>query len=160
MRTAIRSPHNAGATLKRVNAVLGLYFDPDNDPETRAAVRREFVVALSAYPDWAVQRAFDAWVKSAQRRPTPGEIAIMVGREMKPFTDELARRERDAADQREQRSDITPEELQRRREFASGIMSNLGFLKGRPRFDGPPRDTVTDEDKAEMAALLAARRGA
>lgn len=160
MRTAIRSPHNAGATLKRVNAVLGLYFDPDNDPETRAAVRREFVVALSAYPDWAVQRAFDAWVKTSQRRPTPNEIAILVGRELKPFTDELARRERDAADQREHRSDPTPEELERRRSFASEVMTSLGYAKGRPRRDGPPRETVTDEDKAEMAAILAARRGA
>lgn len=160
LRTAIRSPHNAGATLKRVNAVLGLYFDPDNDPETRAAVRREFVVALSAYPDWAVQRAFDAWVKTSQRRPTPGEIVILVGRELKPLTDELARRERDAADQRDHRPEVTPEELERRREFASGIMVDLGFAKSMPRRDGPPRETVTDEDRAEMAALLASRNRA
>lgn len=129
MRTAIRSPHNAGATLKRVNAVLGLYFDPDNDPETRAAVRREFVVALAAYPDWAVQRAFDAWVRTGARRPTPGEIVILVGRELKPMTDELARRERDESQSEEDRQHaianrVTPD-------AAARILADAGMTEER-----------------------------
>ena len=154
MQAAIRSPHDQGATLKRVNAVLGLYFDPDNDPAVKAAVREEFVRALAAYPDWAVQRAFDAWVKTGHRRPTPGEIAILVGREMKPLTDELARRAREEAERREHRSDLSPAEMEQRRAFAAQVLQRTGFAKGMARRDGPPRPTVTDEDKAEIKALL------
>lgn len=159
LQAAIRSPHNPGATLKRVNAVLGLYFDPDNDPATRAAVREEFVRALAGYPDWAVQRAFDVWVKTGQRRPTPGEIVILVGRELKPLTDELARREREKADRQDHRPDLSPEELERRRNFAQGVMAMTGFAKGMLHRDGPPRESVTDEDRTEMAAILAKHQG-
>jgi len=157
LKAAIHSPHDPGATLKRVNAVLGLYFDPDNDPETKAAMRQEFVVALAAYPDWAVQRAFDAWVKTGQRRPTPGEVVILVGREMKPMTDELARRDRLSADMRDHQPDLSPEEIEQRRAFAQSVMERTGFAKGMVRRDGPRRETVTDEDIAEMKALLASK---
>lgn len=155
LKAAIHSPHDPGATLKRVNAVLGLYFDPDNDPETKAAMRQEFVLALASYPDWAVQRAFDAWVKTGQRRPTPGEIVILVGREMKPMTDELARREREEAERRDHRPEITPEQMEQRRAFAKTVMRNAGFDANPDRPKGPRRETVTDEDREEIAAILA-----
>ena len=142
-----------------MNAVLGLYFDPDSDPETKAAMRREFVVALAAYPDWAVQRAFDAWVKTGQRRPTPGEIVILVGRKMKPITDELARRERQAAEMRDHRPELTPAQIEERRAFAKTVLRNFGFSHGGEAAKGPRRETVTDEDRAEMAALLARKEG-
>lgn len=157
MKAAIRSPHDAGATLKRVNAVLGLYFDPDNDPDTRAAMRQEFVVALASYPDWVVQRAFDAWVKTGQRRPTPGEIVILVGREMKPITDEIAKREREARERAEARPDISPEELEQRRAFAKTVLRRNGFDTGFDRPKGPARETVTDADRDEMREHLAAK---
>ena len=94
IQEAIRSPHDSGETLKRVNAVLGQYYDPGFDPETKALVREEFVRALQPYPMWAVHKAFDEWVRSMQRRPSPGEIVILIGRAMKPLTDEIARREK------------------------------------------------------------------
>lgn len=156
LQAAIRSPHDPGATLRRVNAVLGLYFDPDNDPVTRAAVREEFVRALSAYPDWAVQRAFDAWVKTGQRRPTPGEIVILVGRELKPLTDELAKRERDRQDRAAEEAQPSPEELAQRRAFASETMQRLGYAKA-ARPDGPVRADVQPDEVAEMRAHLAAK---
>lgn len=159
LQAAIRSPHNPGATLRRVNAVLGLYFDPDNDPATKAAVREEFVRALASYPDWAVQRAFDVWVKTGQRRPTPGEIVILVGRELKPMTDELARRDRLAADERDHQRELSPEEIDQRRAFAQSVMQRTGFAKGMVRRDGPPRESITDEDRAEVAAILARHQG-
>lgn len=113
----------------RVNAVLGLYFDPDNDLATKAAMREEYVRALAAYPDWAVQRAFDAWVKTGQRRPSPGEIVILAERALKPITDELRRR--DAAKREEE---AWKREEQRRiptREEANAITAAAGFTPAR-----------------------------
>lgn len=113
----------------RVNAVLGLYFDPDNDLATKAAMREEYVRALATYPDWAVHQAFDAWVKTGQRRPSPGEIVILAERALKPITDELRRR--DAAKREEEE---WKREEQRRiptREEASAIMADAGFTPAR-----------------------------
>ncbi len=154
MRAAIHSPNDPGATLKRANTVLALYFDPDHDPKVKAAVRQEFVVALDHYPDWAVQRAFDKWVATSQRRPTPGDIAILAQREVKPIHEEISRREREAEDRRTYRDDLSEEELAQRRAAAAQIMANAGFARNVARPSGPVRETVTDEDRAEMAAML------
>lgn len=136
--------------------MLALYFDPDNDPATRAAVRQEFVIALADYPDWAVQRGFDAWVKTGQRRPTPGEILILVGREVKPFTDELRRRENLAQGWADDRDAPSPEELEQRRRFASDQMQRLGYAKAE-RPTGPVRTEVTPDEVEEMKAHLTAK---
>jgi hypothetical protein len=153
IQAAILSPRDEGEVLKRTNAVLALYYDPDLEPETKASIREEFVRALSTYPIWAVHKAFDNWTRSSTRRPTPGEIVILVAREMQPLTDELKRRARDAAEKREYRPDPTPEEMEHRRAFAQDVMRRAGYAKEeRPK--GPRRETVTEEDKAEMAALL------
>lgn len=160
LTTAIRLPNDPGKTLIRVTSVLALYFDPDHDPKVKASIREEFVRALAAYPDWAVQRAFDTWTKTGQRRPTPSEIVILVERQIKPLTDELARRDREAAERREDRPELTAEEMERRRAFAAEVMAGVGFARGMTRHDGPCRETVTDEDRAEIAAILAKRTGA
>jgi len=94
LQAAIRSPSDQGQILRRTNSVLSLYYDPDLDPTTKAELRQEFVIALTAYPDWAIQRAFDQWVKDAKRRPSPGEIVSLAALQVKTITDELARRER------------------------------------------------------------------
>ncbi len=131
LQAAIRSPSDEGATLKRVNAVLGLYYDPDFDAETKAGVREEFVRALAGKPQWAVQRAFDAWARSGVRRPTPGEIVILVERELEPIAKEIARRaanqaaaarERDAA-----KKDVVTDEARAR------IMAEFGMTEDRLR---------------------------
>jgi hypothetical protein len=156
LRAAIHSPNDPGATLKRTNAVLALYFDPDNNPATRAAVRQEFVAALAEYPDWAVQRGFDQWVKTGTRRPTPGEILILVGREVKPITDEIRRRESLQADMVSDRDAPTDEELAQRRAAARDVMQRVGYAKAE-RPGGPVKADVTPDDVAEMKAHLAAR---
>lgn len=156
LKIAIRSPNDPGKTLKRANTVLGLYYDPDNDALTRAAMRQEFVVALAEYPDWAVQRGFDAWVKTQQRRPTPGEILILVAREIKPFTDELKRRESIAQDQRDYREQPTEEELANRRKVAQEVLTRVGFAKAE-RPDGPVRTDVTPDEVEAMRAHLQAK---
>lgn len=131
LRAAIRSPSDEGATLKRVNTVLGSYYDPDFDAETKAGVREEFVRALAGKPQWAVHRAFDAWVRSGTRRPTPGEIVILVDRELAPIAKEIARRaeiEAAAAQEREAalRNRVTDEDRAR-------IMAEVGMTADRLR---------------------------
>lgn len=71
---------------------MALFFDPDNDPAIKADVRGAFVKALAHVPEWAMNAAFDKWEKSGTRRPSPGEIVILAERELKPMTDEIARR--------------------------------------------------------------------
>lgn len=156
MRTAIRSPSDPGATLKRTDSVLNLYFQPESTPEAKAAVRKEFVVALGGVPAWAMQKAFDAWVKTGQRRPTPGEILLLAERELKPIADELARRKRLEEDRREAEAEPSDEELAQRRAAAAQIMQDLGFAKA-PRPSGPPRTDVTEQDREEMRQHLAAK---
>ena len=94
LTTATRSPNDPAETLERVNAVLALYFETGLAPDVKALVREEFIRALEPYPDWAVQRAFDTWARTATRRPTPGDIVILASREVEPFHKELARRDR------------------------------------------------------------------
>lgn len=142
--------------MKRANTVLGLYYDPDNDAHTRAAMRQEFVVALADYPDWAVQRGFDAWVKTQQHRPTPGEILILVAREIKPFTDELKRRESIAKDKRDYRAELSEDELASRRAAAKEVMQRVGYAKA-DRPEGPVRTDVTPDEVEAMKAHLQAR---
>jgi hypothetical protein len=136
---------------------LALYYDPDLEPETRAAIREEFVRALSSYPLWAVHKAFDTWTRTATRRPTPGEIVILVAREMTPLTDELNRRNKERVEIATHRPEPTPEEMERRRAFAQDVMRKAGFSKTEP-FKGPRRETVTDDDIAEMKAMLEAKK--
>lgn len=96
IQAAIHGDHDAGAALKRINAILAMpgYFRANDDEETEMAIREEFVRALEGRPNWAVQRAFDRWVKTATRRPSPGEILILIDRELQPLAEELARRKR------------------------------------------------------------------
>ena len=129
IQTAILSPFDDGATLKRVNAILANYYDPDFDAETKALARGEFLVALGQFPDWAVQQAFDTWVKSATRRPSPGEIVILANRALKPLADELARRAKEQAQQSEHQRE--QEREPRCKEMAERIMQVNGFTAKR-----------------------------
>lgn len=112
--------------------------------------------ALADYPDWAVQRGFDAWVKTGTRRPTPGEILILVAREVKPITDEIRRREQDEADRISYQTAPSDEELAHRREVARDVLQRAGYAKAE-RPTGPVKADVSDDDLAEMKAHLAAK---
>lgn len=172
LQAAIHSPHDPGATLKRVNAILALYFVPDEDMETKASVREEFLRALASYPDWAVQQAFDTWARNRTRRPSPGEIVIEVGAAMRPITDEISRRQREAERQEPPREVVD-------KDRADEIMARAGFTPRRMDAvrkapmartieqaeaiaDAPPvphwTETVADpENDPRMIALRASR---
>ncbi|MCJ8139581.1 hypothetical protein [Falsirhodobacter halotolerans] len=126
LQAAIRGGHDSGEVLRRVNVVLGLYFAPDQDPQVAAGVREEFVRALAPYPTWAVHRAFDDWTRTMQRRPSPGDIVILVGKAMRPITDELARRDRLASQQA-----LTDQTERVSAEAAQGILARAGFTPQR-----------------------------
>lgn len=132
LQTAIRSPSDQGQILRRANAVLSLYYDPDLDTTTKAELRQEFVIALNSYPQWAIEQAFDRWVRDYTRRPSPGEIAILASRAMEPIAMELAERDKQAAYEAEMRADQffrdrTPEEKER----ADAIARDIGFTTER-----------------------------
>jgi hypothetical protein len=156
IQAAIHSQRDDGAVLERTNAILSLYYDPDLTPETRAAVREEFVRALGIFPLWAVHKAFDQWARTGTRRPSPAEIAILAEREIKPYIDELAIRRRAQQAIAEHREPPSPDDLERRRSFAQGILARFGFARHEKQ-KGPVRVTVTDDDRAEMRAMLDAR---
>lgn len=122
-------PHDPGETLKRVNSVLALFFVPDEDMETKAGVREEFVRALQAYPDWAVQRAFDSWCRTRVRRPTPGEIVILASNEVKPLADEMARRKRAFEAAEAERAKATADRCPG--DVSARIMAEAGFTPKR-----------------------------
>ena len=124
-QTAIRLPFSPDRALERTQVVLSLYFQPDEDDTTRAMVRQEFVAALSAYPDWAVQQAFDQWVRTATRRPSPGEIVILAGRAIEPFTDEITRREKQARLENQAPHEVRGDRVSK--EAAAAIMDAAGF---------------------------------
>jgi hypothetical protein len=122
----IRSPHDAGETLVRINHVLATFFDPNlNDDRTRAGVREEFVRALSDRPQWAVHRAFDDWVRTRTRRPSPAEIVILVNQHLEPMTRELAlRRKHFEQQQAEEQARL---ENRCSKERAAEMMEEAGF---------------------------------
>lgn len=163
IQTAIRSANDPGKTLRRANEVLALYYEADNDPETRAAIRQGFVIALAEYPDWAVQQAFDQWVKTMPRKPSPAEIVILAARAIKPLTDELDRRaklqaEAQAEQDRRDRERVTPE-------AASRILAEAGWTTERlanaatGEANRPVQDWTKDlpDDDPRMIQLRAAR---
>lgn len=120
---AIHSPGDDGYILDRARTVvMGLYFDPDRTPEQRAATLEEFRRALTIYPKWAVAGAFDDWVRTRTRRPSPAEIGILASARMKPLTDEISwRRERQTEDaDADHRERVTPAR-------AAEIMAEFGF---------------------------------
>lgn len=145
IQTAIHSPHDAGSCLKRVNAVLSMpgYYARVDDPETSAAIRKDFCMALAEFPDWAIQRAFDTWIKTMTRTPSPGEIVILVHREMKPLFDEVSARQRLHAPRQAERKPVDAAEAER-------IMHSNGFTAKR----------MQDIRKAPMSITFADAEGA
>lgn len=172
LESAIHSQGDPGEVLRRVNAVLANYYEPDLDPETKAAARMEFVRPLSQKPQWAVEAAFDAWVRTMQRRPSPGEILILVDRETETIRNELlARRraeevereraERDAAERcpPEAAARIVAGFITERRLDAIGKAPlATTFAEAEIKAEAPPPRHWTDTaTAAELAQLEAAR---
>lgn len=124
-----------------------MYFDPDLNPQTIAAVRQAFVRALRHVPAWAMHRAFDTWEKSMTRRPSPAEIVILAEKELKPLTDELRRR-----DEVSETKTLAPAERQRvTPEAAARIMAEFGY--GRPADRQEVRDHLVSDWKHPLDGL-------
>lgn len=122
-------PLTSEQLLKRITVCLAAYFDPDQDPEVRAGVRKLYAKALGDIPSFALLKAFATWERTGSRRPSPAEIRTLAERELKPLGDELARRAQIETDQ-------AAEEAERKRnrvtpEAAARIMQEAGFTEGR-----------------------------
>ncbi|ULB09141.1 hypothetical protein ORIO_04260 [Cereibacter azotoformans] len=114
---AIHSPGDDAYTITRARTCLRLYFEADMLPEERAAMLDEFARALADLPRWTVARAFDAWVKTGTRRPTPAEIrrlalsevdGIKAELDRRWFEEERARRLEEMRAEREQEARLPP----------------------------------------------------
>ena len=148
--------------MVRASECLALYYDPDTDPQTWAAIRVAFVRALAGVPVWAMHRAFDEWERTMTRRPTPAEIVILAQRKLAPLTDELAARRKAM---REATSVSAPLEPRCSAEAAARIMAQAGFGPGAGRrgadapAQGPWRHPLEGlaPDHPEALALRAAR---
>lgn len=169
---------NPARLMVRISACLAAYFDPDNDPEVKLMVRKQYAQALSPYPSWAVARAFDEWAKSGTRRPSPADLVILVERNIAPYFAELSRREalaqqerdeREAANRRratpEQREAIlrefgmTDDRMQAVKRFPKAATMDEAVAMQAEQAEAPARhwsDTAAP-DGPEWAALRAAR---
>lgn len=141
--------------MLRADQCLSLYYQPDEDAKAKLAVRQAFVIALEAVPGWAMHKAFDDWIRTGARRPSPAEIRILADRAIEPFTLELKNRAAIAARQAEP-PPISDAELDRRREFAQGLLARVGFAKSVATGSTAPRSQdVTAEEIAETLAAVA-----
>jgi hypothetical protein len=157
---AIRSQSDDAQTMLRADQCLALYFQPDEDAKTKLAVRQAFATALETVPQWAMHKAFDEWIRNHSRRPAPAEIRILADRVLEPFHREAESRRNEAEriEAAKREAQISPEDMARRREVASMVMAEAGYLKSRHVKDrGPVREGFTPEEIAETMAEVNAR---
>lgn len=155
VQEAIHSRGDDAEIMLRADQCLGLYFQPDEDEKAKLAVRQAFVIALESVPSWAMHKAFDEWIRTGTRRPSPAEIRILADRALEPFARELKAR---LAAKEPPPPLVSPEDMERRRAFASRVMAELGYSKAIPRDKStPPRQDVTPEEIAETMAEVNAR---
>ena len=157
---AIRSPSDDAQTMLRADQCLALYFQPDEDAKTKLAVRQAFATALETVPQWAMHKAFDEWIRTGTRRPSPAEIRLLADRAIDPFYREAEsrRNEQERVEAEKREAQISPEDMARRREAAARIMAEAGYLKSHHfKERGPVREGVTPEEIAETMAEVNAR---
>jgi hypothetical protein len=162
--TVIRSRESGDAAkvLKRTHTCLALFYDPDIEPETKAAMRESFVTALRDFPLWAVMRAFDAWERQHKRRPSPGEIVTLAQQELQPFTAELARREREAArirEEQDRRPSVTAERATAILEAAGFTPKRMAAVRAAP-MAGSMDEAMQRAETGAMGSLTSAAREA
>lgn len=146
--------------MLRADQCLALYFQPDEDAKTKLAVRQAFATALETVPQWAMHKAFDEWIRTGTRRPSPAEIRLLADRAIDPFYREAEsrRNEQERVEAEKREAQISPEDMARRREAAARIMAEAGYLKSHHfKERGPVREGVTPEEIAETMAEVNAR---
>lgn len=162
---ALSHPCDPAWLMARVLALLTPYFTANVPEGVRRMEAEDWRAALDGRPQWAVEKACRWWKSDEnpdhRRKPLEGDIVERVKFEMgvlsfgamkvRDFDAGFAKRHTAPEEVRP-----TAEEMARRREFAQATMERLGYAKtAKPK--GPVRETVTDEDIAEMKALLAAK---
>lgn len=112
--------------LTKANLVLSLGYDPGWDDRRRAEVLDAFRTTLRDLPLWALDHAFQTWIRTRPRRPTPAEIRILAYEAMEPIGREIASRKRAAspAPWEPKRDRVTAEAAER-------IRQELGFTDAR-----------------------------
>lgn len=160
-------PADPAWIMARVLALLTPYFTASVPEAVRRIEAEDWMAALKGYPHWAIEKAVRWWKSDEnperKRKPLDGDIVERVKFEMGVLSfGAMKVREYDEGYRKRtmepERVPPTPEEMEQRRAFADGEMVRLGFAK-RAYVKGPVRETVTDADKEEMAALLASRYG-
>ena len=160
---ALSQPCDPAWLMARVLALLTPYFTASVPEAVRVLEAEDWRAALHVFPHWAVEKAVRWWKSDAnpdhRRKPLEGDIVgrvklemgiVSMGRLMvRRFDEGFAARHAEP-----EREPPTPEEMAHRRAFASSVMQSAGFQKHMDRPTGPRRETVTDEDMAEMAAIL------
>ncbi|WP_420023561.1 hypothetical protein ACN9JG_04085 [Cereibacter azotoformans] len=134
MTKAIHSPSDDAYTLERARICLRLYYEADMLPQDRAAMLDEFARALSDLPRWTVARAFDEWVKTGTRRPTPADIRRLALSELDTIHAELDRRrmEEERERRREEREKWL-EEMRAERQEAARLPPPMPPAAAQPR---------------------------
>lgn len=171
VQEAIHSPSDDAETLKRTNVCLALYFQADEDADTKLGIRQAFVSALESFPAWAMHAAFDRWERTGARRPSPGEIAILASREVAPLYAEIKRRQAETeARQAPAPNPVTAEAAARILHSAGFTPRRMDAIRSAPmaatfaeaesRTDAPARphwSETADPEGPEWAALRASR---
>lgn len=134
--------------MERTRVCLSCFFEPNMAAEDRAAMMDEFGRALRDFPRWAVSKAFDVWMRTSQRRPSPGEIAILAGRELKTVTDEIALRRKLEVQPEPPRSKPDPA-------AAAEILNRAGWTPNRMAAIRNAHPMVGSMDEAETARASA-----
>lgn len=122
---AIHSQADDEFTLNRARICLKMFYDPDMSEEDRLEVIGRFAKALTAYPKWAVAKAFNDWERTGKRRPAPADIGELAAAAIKVLTDELAARRKAEEAQADDARELPD------RDAVKAIMEELGFTPRR-----------------------------
>jgi hypothetical protein len=155
--------------MARVLALITPYFTANVPEGVRRIEAEDWLSSLERFPSWAIEKACRWWKSDEnhdhRRKPLEGDIVDRVKFEMGILSFAAMKvREYDEGFRKRtsepERVAPTPEQMEQRRAFAKTVLRNNGFAKCIDRPKGPVRETVTDDDKAEIAAMLASRFGA
>lgn len=162
----LKSPCDASWLMARILALLAPDFTLNMPEGVRRIEAEDWVAALREFPEWAIEKACRWWRsdenEDRRKKPMQGDIQERVKFEMGVLTFgamKVAQYDRGIHERmREPEPEpISAEDMAARREFAQSVMQKCGFARSVNANKGPRRETVTDADKAEIAAMLAAK---
>jgi len=116
----------------RALTLLSQYFAPNMDETVAKAIADDWCEMLSGYPAWAISNACRWWMgrenQNKVRRPLPGDIQEAAHREMEKVRVARIALSRGVAlpkPEPEPPRELTPEDLDRRRQFAEQVMGSM-----------------------------------